>query len=75
VLVLTGVLNRFLFKPILRVMAEREHAITSAREQAERAANEARLQTEADHARRRLAADAEALGAAVAERILGRRAS
>jgi F-type H+-transporting ATPase subunit b len=128
VLVLTGVLNRFLFKPILRVMAEREHAITSAREQAERAANEARLaaaefdrstkearaelykqmdqmrrtamderaeilartraeaeseiaaastrlQTEADDARRRLAADAEALGAAVAERILGRRAS
>jgi F-type H+-transporting ATPase subunit b len=128
VLLLTMLLNRLLFKPVLRVMAERERAITSARELADRSANEARvaaaefeqktqaaradlyrqmdemrreatdtrvamlaetraeaeaqiaaasatLATEAADARRRLAADADALGAAVAERILGRRAS
>jgi F-type H+-transporting ATPase subunit b len=128
VLLLTVVLNRLLFKPVLRVMAERERAISSARELAERAANEARvaaaefeqktsearaelyrqmdemrrtamderarilartraeaeaeiaaasakLKAEAEEARRRLDAEADALGAAVAERILGRRAS
>jgi F-type H+-transporting ATPase subunit b len=128
VLLLTVVLNRLLFRPVLRVMAERERAISSARELAERAAGEARLATaeferktaearaelyrqmddmrrtameerarilartraeadaeiaaasaklkaEADEARRRLDAEADALGAAVAERILGRKAS
>lgn len=128
VLLLTVVLDRLLFKPLLRVMAERQRAITSARELAERSANEARLavaefdrktsearaelykqmdemrrtaldersailsrtraeaeaeiaaasarlHSEAEEARRRLSADAEVLGGAVAERILGRRAS
>lgn len=128
VLLLTVVLNRLLFKPVLRVIAERERAISSARELAERAANEARvaaaefeqktgearaelyrqmdemrrtamdararimararaeadaeiaaasakLKAEAEDARRRLDAEADALGAAVAERILGRKAS
>ena len=128
VLLLTFVLNRLLFKPLLRVMEERQRAITSARELAERSAHEARrasaefdrktgearaelyrqmdemrrtalderaaimdrtraeaeseiaaasgkLQVEAEEARRRLSTDAEALGAAVAERILGRKAS
>jgi F-type H+-transporting ATPase subunit b len=128
VLLLTAVLDRLLFKPILRVIQQREGAIRSARELAERSANEARaataeleaktaaaraeiyrqmdemrraalgeraeiltrtraeaeaeiagavaqLQAETEEARRRLAADAEALGAAAAERILGRKAS
>ena len=128
VLLLTLLLDRLLFKPILRVMGEREGAIRSARELAERSASEAhaataefqqkttaarteiyrqmdemrraatneraeilartraeaeaqiadasaRLAAEADEARRKLTADAEALGAAVAERILGRKAS
>ena len=128
VLLLTVVLDRLLFKPLLRVMEERQRAIVSARELAERSASEARrasaeferktgearaelytqmdemrraaleeraaimnrtraaaeaeiaaasakLQSEADEARRRLSADADALGAAVAERILGRKAS
>ncbi len=128
VLLLTVVLDRLLFKPLLRVMEERQRAISSARELAERSAKEARLataefdrktgearaelyrqmdemrraamderaaimsrtraeaeaeiaaastklQAEADDARRRLSADADALGAAVAERILGRKAS
>jgi F-type H+-transporting ATPase subunit b len=128
VLVLTGVLNRLLFKPLQRVMATREAAIRSARELAERAAADARtataefdrktsmaraeiyqqmdemrktalneraeivattraeaeaevarasamLKADAEEARRRLAADAEALGAAAADRILGRKAS
>jgi len=128
VLLLTAVLNRLLFKPLLRVMEERQRAITSAREMAERSAHEARrataefdrktsearaelyrqmdamrrtamderaaimartraeaeaeiaaasakLQAEAEEARRRLSTDADALGAAVAERILGRKAS
>jgi F-type H+-transporting ATPase subunit b len=128
VLLLTVLLNRLLFRPVLRVMGEREQAIRSARDLAERSANEARLASaefekktadaraelyrqmdemrrsamneraeilartraeaeteiaaasatlaaEADEARRRLSADADALGAAVAERILGRRAS
>ena len=128
VLVLTVVLDRLLFKPLQRVMKQREDAIRSARELAERSATEARaaaaefeqqttaaraeiykqmdemrrvalaertdilartradaeaeiaaagarLQADADEARRRLEADAEALGAAAADRILGRRAS
>jgi F-type H+-transporting ATPase subunit b len=128
VLLLTAVLNRLLYKPLLRVMDERQRAITSAREMAERSALEAKrataefdrktgearaelyrqmdemrrtamderaailtrtreeaeaeiaaasakLQAEADDARRRLSTDAESLGAAVAERILGRKAS
>ena len=128
VLLLTVVLNRLLFKPLLRVMAEREQAISSARELAERSATEARqatleferktgearaelykqmdemrraamaeradilartrveaeaeiaaasaqLNAQVEDARRKLGAEAEALGAAVAERILGRRAS
>jgi F-type H+-transporting ATPase subunit b len=128
VLLLTFLLNRLLYKPILRVMAERERAITSARELAERSANEARrataefeqktaearaelyrqmdemrrtamneradimartraeadtqiaaasakLKAETEEARRALSAEADALGAAVADRILGRKAS
>jgi F-type H+-transporting ATPase subunit b len=128
VLLLTVVLDRLLFKPLLRVMAERQRAISSARDLAERSANEARLataefdrktgearvelyrqmdemrrtamderaaimartreeaeaeiaaasaklQAEAEDARRRLSAEADVLGAAVAERILGRKAS
>jgi F-type H+-transporting ATPase subunit b len=128
VLVLTVVLDRLLFRPILRTIALREEAIRSARVLAERSANEAKaalaefeqktsaargeiykqmddmrraalaeraeilartraeaeaevtaatakLQAEAEAARKRLAADADALGAAAAERILGRRAS
>jgi F-type H+-transporting ATPase subunit b len=128
VLLLTVILDRLLFRPILRVIEERERAIKSARELAERSATEARaataefdrrtaeargeiykqmdemrraalaerteilartraeaeaevasasakLQTEVEAARQRLSADADALGAAAAERILGRRAS
>jgi F-type H+-transporting ATPase subunit b len=127
-MVLTVVLDKLLFRPIQRVIAQREAAARSARELAERSAREAaaataefeqkttaaraevyrqmdevrrtalqaradllaaaradadrelatasaRLQAEADEARRRLSADAEALGAAAAERILGRKAS
>jgi F-type H+-transporting ATPase subunit b len=128
VMLLTVVLDRLLLKPLLRVMQEREHAIRSARELAERSASEARaaaaefeakttaargeiyrqmderrrsalseradilartraeaeaeiaaasaqLQQDADEARRRLTAEAETLGAAAADRILGRKAS
>jgi F-type H+-transporting ATPase subunit b len=128
VLLLTGLLNQLLFKPLQRVMAEREHTIRSARKLAERSAAEARaaiaefeaktssaraeiyrqmdemrkaamseraeiltttraeaeaevarasasLKADAEEARRRLSAEAEALGAAAADRILGRRAS
>ena len=128
VLLMVFVLNRFLFRPVLRVMDERERAIRSARDLADRSASDARaataefeqktaaaraamykqmddmrrvamaeradslartraaadaevaaaaatLKAEADEARRRLDAEAEALGTAVAERILGRRAS
>jgi F-type H+-transporting ATPase subunit b len=128
VLLLTVVLDRLLFRPILRVTEARARAISSAKELAERTATEARAATEeferktaaaradlyrqmdemrrvamneraeilsrtraeADQqiaaasaaldaetreARRTLAADAEALGAAAAERILGRKAS
>jgi F0F1-type ATP synthase membrane subunit b/b' len=45
VLLLTGVLNQLLFKPLQRVMAEREQAIRSARELADRSAAEARAAT------------------------------
>jgi F-type H+-transporting ATPase subunit b len=128
VLLLTALLNRLLFKPVLRVMEARERAVTSARELAERSAHEARLASaefekktaeartelyrqmdemrraanqeraeimsrtraeaeadiaaasarlsaEAEEARRRLDMEADALGAVVAERILGRKAS
>jgi F-type H+-transporting ATPase subunit b len=128
VLLLTVVLDRLLFKPVLRVMEQREQAIRSARELAERSASEARLASAefekktaearaelyrqmdemrrsamneraeivsrtraeaeaevaaasaklaatAEEARRTLSADAEVLGAAAAERILGRKAS
>ena len=52
-------------------------AVCRTREEAESeiAAASAKLQAEADDARRRLSTDAESLGAAVAERILGRKAS
>ena len=43
VLLLTVVLDRLLFQPLLRVMEERQRAVSSARELAERSANEARL--------------------------------
>ena len=128
VLLLTVILDRLLFRPLLRTIAQREAAIRSARELAERSANEARaataefeqrtsvaraeiykqmdemrraamaeradilaatraeaeagiaaasatLQAEAEEARKRLTADADALGQAAADRILGRRAS
>jgi F-type H+-transporting ATPase subunit b len=128
VLLLTVILDRLLFRPLLRTIAQREAAVRSARELAERSANEARaataefeqrtsvaraeiykqmdemrraamaeradilaatraeaeagiaaasatLQAEAEEARKRLTADADALGQAAAERILGRRAS
>ena len=50
-------------------------AATRAEAEAEVARASATLKAEADEARRRLAADAEALGAAAADRILGRKAS
>lgn len=127
-LVLTVILDRLLFRPIQRVLQQREEASRSARALAERSAREAavataeferktsaaradvyrqmddvrraalqaraeilaetrtqaeqeiatasaQLQTDAEEARRRLSADAEALGAAAADRILGRKAS
>lgn len=127
-MVLTIVLDKLLFRPIQRVIQQREEAARSARELAERSAREAaaattefeqktaaaraevyrqmdevrrtalqaradlladtraeaerdlaaasaQLQAAADEARRRLSEDAEALGAAAAERILGRKAS
>ncbi len=43
VLFLTVLLDRLLFRPILKVMKQREAAIRSARELAERSATEARL--------------------------------
>jgi F-type H+-transporting ATPase subunit b len=128
VLLLTVVLDRLLFKPVQRVLAQREAAIRSARELAEQSALRAKtaaaefaektgaaraeiykqmdemrrealnaraqiladtraeaeaeiasagakLQASVDEARQRLAADAEVLGAAAAERVLGRKAS
>ena len=128
VLLLTIVLDRLLFKPVLRVVEARGRATSSARDLAEQAASEARLAVaefeqktaaargelyrqmdemrrtatneraailartraeadaeiasasqqltaDAEEAKRRLEADAETLGAAIAERILGRQAS
>lgn len=127
-LVLTIVLDRLLFRPIQRVMHQREEAARSARELAERSAREAaaataefekktsaaraevyrqmdevrrtalearaqilaqtraeadqqvaaasaQLAADAEDAKRRLSVEAEALGSAAAERILGRKAS
>ena len=45
VLLLTVILDRLLFKPILRVIEERERAIRSARELAEKSAADARAAT------------------------------
>ena len=58
-------------------LAERTEILAQTRVQAEQeiAAASAQLQADSEEARRRLAADAEALGAEAAERILGRRAS
>jgi F-type H+-transporting ATPase subunit b len=42
VLLLTALLNRLLFRPVLRVIAERERAIASARGLAEQSATQAR---------------------------------
>lgn len=46
VLLLAGVANQLLFKPIVRVMREREDAIRSAREMAEQAAVKTRAAAE-----------------------------
>lgn len=128
VMLLTVIVDRLLLRPVMRVIQERETAIRSARELAERSANQARaaaaefdqkttaarseiykqmdemrrsalaeraeamsktraeadaqvaaasdrLKAEAEAARRQLEADAEILGGAVAERILGRKVS
>jgi F0F1-type ATP synthase membrane subunit b/b' len=58
-------------------MAERADILAATRAEAEAgiAAASATLQAEAEEARKRLTADADALGQAAAERILGRRAS
>lgn len=127
-LVLTIVLDRLLFRPIQRVIKQREEAARSARDLAERSAREAaaataeferktsaaraevyrqmdevrrtalearaqiltqtraeadqqvaaaaaQLAADAEDAKRRLSVEAETLGAAAAERILGRKAS
>ena len=55
--------------------ARRNLGRTRAEAEAEVAQATATLKAEAEEARRRLAADAEALGAAAADRILGRKAS
>ena len=128
VLLLTVIVDRLLLRPLTRVMEARAGAVRSARELAERSANQARaaaaefdqkttaaraeiykqmdemrraataerttamaqtraeadaqvaaastqLKAETEEAKRRLEADADALGAAVAERILGRKVS
>jgi F0F1-type ATP synthase membrane subunit b/b' len=128
VMLLTVIIDRLLLRPVMRVMREREDAIRSARELAEKSANQAkaaiaefdqkttaaraeiyrqmdemrraalgeraemmartraetatevaaaseRLKAETAEAKRRLEADAELLGGAVAERILGRKVS
>ena len=128
VLVAVLVVDRLLFRPLLRVMQERERAITSARELADKAAADAaaaaadfdakttvaraeihremdqsrraalalreeliaatrndadralreatsRLEAEATEARARLRAEADTLGAAIAERVLDRKVS
>jgi F0F1-type ATP synthase membrane subunit b/b' len=45
VLLLTILLDRLLFKPLMQTMATREEAIRSARELAERSASEAKAAT------------------------------
>jgi F0F1-type ATP synthase membrane subunit b/b' len=128
VMLLTVIIDRLLLRPVMRVMREREDAIRSARELADKSANQAkaaiaefdqkttaaraeiyrqmdemrraalgeraemmartraeaatevaaaseRLKAETAEAKRRLEADAELLGGAVAERILGRKVS
>ncbi len=45
VLALAATLDRLLFKPLTRVIAEREHAVTSARTLAETASSQARRAT------------------------------
>jgi F-type H+-transporting ATPase subunit b len=128
VMLLTVIVDRLLLRPITRVMQQRESAIRSARELAEKSANQAkaaaaefeqktmaarnetykqmdevrrvalaeraeamartraeaeaqvaaaseRLKAETEEARRRLEVDADTLGGAVAERILGRTVS
>ena len=128
VMLLTVIVDRLLLRPITRVIHAREEAVRSARELAEKAANQAkaaaaefeqktmaarsdtykqmdemrraamaeraeviaqtraeadaqvaaasdRLKAETEEARRRLEIDADTLGGAVAERILGRKVS
>jgi F-type H+-transporting ATPase subunit b len=128
VLLAVVVVDRLLFRPLLRVMQERERAITSARQLADKAAADAaaaaaefdaktavargeihremdrsrraalaireellaatrddvgraldeasaRLEAEAAAARSRLSAEADALGTAIAERVLDRKVS
>jgi F-type H+-transporting ATPase subunit b len=128
VMLLTVIIDRLLLRPVLRVIHEREGAIRSAKDLAERSANQARaaaaefdqkttaaraeiykqmdemrrsalteradvmartraeadaqvaaaserLKAETEEAKRRLEADADTLGSAVAERILGRKVS
>ena len=128
VMLLTVIIDRLLLRPVTRVIQEREQAIRSARDLAEKSANQAkaaaaefdrkttdaraeiykqmdemrraalaeraeimartraeseaqvaaaseRLKAETEEARRRLEVDAEVLGGAVAERILGRKVS
>jgi F-type H+-transporting ATPase subunit b len=58
VLLLTIVIDRLLFKPVLRTIAQREDAIRSARELADRSAGEARAAT-AEFERKTTAARAE----------------
>ena len=58
------------------VLAAPQHEAEAAPEaEAEIAAASRKLQAEAEEARQRLSAEADMLGAAVAERILGRKAS
>ena len=128
VMMLTVIIDRLVLRPVLRVIREREEAIRSARELADRSANQAkaaaaefdqktgaaraeiyrqmdemrraalaertemmartraeadaqvtaaseRLKAETEEAKRRLEVDANVLGGAVAERILGRKVS
>jgi F-type H+-transporting ATPase subunit b len=128
VMLLTVIIDRLLLRPVMRVIREREEAIRSARELAEKSANQAkaaaaefdqkttaaragiyrqmdemrraalteraemmartraeadaqvaaaseRLAVETEEAKRRLEVDADILGGAVAERILGRKVS
>jgi F-type H+-transporting ATPase subunit b len=128
VMLLTVIVDRLLLRPVMRVMQQRESAIRSARELAEKSANQARaaaaefdqkttaaraetyrqmdemrraalaqraeelartraeaeaqvaaaserLKAETEEAKRRLEVDADTLGGAVAERILGRKVS